>query len=253
MKIKFIGTGSGKTSLRRFHSSIYITSAEQNILIDTGDSVARALLTFGVDLLDIDSIFITHFHADHIAGLPSLITQMKLSGREKDLQIITVPNSVNQIKATLDTCYLFDEALDFLIHYSEFKLSTWNRINDELELYPMQNSHISNKLNVSYDQQFISVSLVFSVENKVILYSSDIGGKNDLNLFSSFISDLMILESTHITTDEISSYIKLSGCKNIILTHIPDETEEMLETFVNNFDVKDVKLSLAKDGLSLNV
>ncbi|MCO6474333.1 MAG: MBL fold metallo-hydrolase [Melioribacteraceae bacterium] len=253
MKIKFIGTSSGKTSLRRFHSSILISSSGKNILIDAGDSVARALLNCSVNILSIDSIFITHLHSDHIAGLPSLITQMKLSGREEELRIFTVPNSTNHIKNILNTCYLFEEGLNFSIIYSEFKLSDWNHLNDEIEFYPIQNSHISNKLNVSYDQQFISVSLVFSVETKVILYSSDIGGKNDLNLFTGFNSDIMILECTHVTTDEISSYIKLSGCKNIILTHIPDETEEKLEKFVNKFDVKDVKLSLAKDGLSLNI
>lgn len=253
MEIKFIGTGSGKTSLHRFHSSLLLTHSGNKILIDAGDSVSRALLSSNENILSINSILFTHFHSDHFAGLPSLLTQMKLLGRETDLVIYTMPKSSPLIRETLKTFYLYEESFEFSIILCEFKLSEWNSINENLSFYPLQNSHISNKLNVSYDQQFISVSLCFSVDDKAFVYSSDIGSKNDLYLLSKFDADLIILESTHITTDDIVEFVKTSNCDRFFLTHIPDEYEDLLTKFVNKFEGNNVKLSLAFDGLKINI
>jgi len=43
MQLTFIGTGSGRTSLDRFHSSLLFTTSDKNVLIDAGDSISRAL------------------------------------------------------------------------------------------------------------------------------------------------------------------------------------------------------------------
>ena len=44
MQLTFIGTGSGRTSIDRFHSSLLFTVNDKNILIDAGDSISRAML-----------------------------------------------------------------------------------------------------------------------------------------------------------------------------------------------------------------
>ena len=45
----------------------------QNILIDCGIGVSRSVVEAGVSLLDLDSIFITHLHSDHVLELGPLI------------------------------------------------------------------------------------------------------------------------------------------------------------------------------------
>jgi len=89
MKIIFPGTGSGFVSLKRNHASL-ILKESKNILIDAGDGIVRALLFSNINPLDIDIIIISHFHPDHFSGLASLITQMKLGGRKRELQIFCI-------------------------------------------------------------------------------------------------------------------------------------------------------------------
>src|SRR5690606_40471278 len=79
MEIKFVGTGSGQTSLNRYHSSFLINTGGFNLLVDAGDGVSRALMHQKVLYNFIDGVLISHFHPDHYAGLTSLIVQMKRS------------------------------------------------------------------------------------------------------------------------------------------------------------------------------
>jgi len=79
LEIKFVGTGSGKTLLKRYHSSFLIKTEAYNLLVDAGDGISRALLNQKVTFDSINGILISHLHPDHYSGLPSLIIQMKLN------------------------------------------------------------------------------------------------------------------------------------------------------------------------------
>lgn len=61
--------------------------AGQNILIDCGIGVARSLVEAGVSLLDIDAIFITHLHSDHVLELGPLIYTAWTTGLRRSLRI----------------------------------------------------------------------------------------------------------------------------------------------------------------------
>ena len=74
MKIKFVGTSSGKASLNRFHSSLLLSSENYNLLVDAGDGISRALLVNGINFNSINGIIFTHLHPDHFSGLPALIS-----------------------------------------------------------------------------------------------------------------------------------------------------------------------------------
>ena len=51
------------------------------LLFDCGEGTQRQLLR-SVGLADVDSVFITHFHADHWLGLPGMLKSFAL--RERD-------------------------------------------------------------------------------------------------------------------------------------------------------------------------
>ncbi len=59
----------------------------KNFLVDTGLGVSRAICDQGVELNDIDSIFITHMHSDHYLELGPLIHTAWVSGRVKPISI----------------------------------------------------------------------------------------------------------------------------------------------------------------------
>jgi ribonuclease Z len=115
--IVFIGTSSGKTSLKRFHSSLLIQSRSFNLLIDCGDGVSKALLSQGISYELIDGILFSHLHPDHSAGFASLIVQMKQQKRKKNLKIFCHKNLAETLRMFLYHSFVFTERSSFELEY----------------------------------------------------------------------------------------------------------------------------------------
>src|SRR4051812_11380202 len=65
-----LGTASGPIQRpHRAQSSNLLTVNGVHYVIDAGDGVARRLVKAGIDVRDVGTIFVTHHHDDHTAGL----------------------------------------------------------------------------------------------------------------------------------------------------------------------------------------
>ena len=73
---------------RRWLTTLYASCEGSSVLIDCGEGTQVALAESGCRLKPIDVICITHFHADHIAGLPGLLLSMGNSGRTDPVTIV---------------------------------------------------------------------------------------------------------------------------------------------------------------------
>lgn len=224
MEIIFVGTGSGKTDLNRFHSSILIKTDYTSLLVDAGDSVSRAVLKAGLEYDSIDAIFITHTHADHFCGLPSLITQMKMNGRISPLKILIHTSLLDAVKQFLRQSYIFEARLGFEIIFIPLHNSEKNIIDENLSLLTFQNSHLDKYISFNSDSylSLSSQSALFFAEGKTILYTGDIGGIKDLELFNNERIDYLICETTHITPAELDEFVKTTKPVKTFLTHIDD-------------------------------
>lgn len=58
------------------------------LLIDCGEGTQTAMRENGISFYDIDVICLTHYHADHVSGLPGLLLSMGMSGRTKPVTIL---------------------------------------------------------------------------------------------------------------------------------------------------------------------
>lgn len=251
MRIQFIGTGSGKTSLKRNHSSILIDTLDSKLLIDCGDGISKALLKNEIKFNSIDSILFTHYHADHFSGISSLITQMKLNDRKNELKIFTHKNLIEPLKDFLHTCYLFEDKLEFEIQFFGYDFDQEYKVDSKLSFTTKQNSHISNKYQVTSIPQnrFVSASILLKSEKKEIIYTSDIEKKEDLFLFDKFEPTIYITETTHIELEWLSEVVNFYRPKQIFLTHISDEDEEKIVKFLNNQTFSHIsKIDIVEDG-----
>ena len=249
--IKFIGTGSGKTSLARFHSSILIERTNHKLLIDTGDGIARALLSARVPFQDIDSIFITHTHSDHFSGIASLITQMKLAERTLPLRIYIHENFTNVLSTILNAGYVFMEILGFDLKICGYKYDEPIEISNGLTATPAKNQHVRNRYCVDFsDEYFQSASLKLSLHEQKVYYTSDVGGIEDVSRLAAESPDILISEITHIQLAEILELLEKYPKMNLILTHIPDEFESKLKEKLAILE--DPRVQLAHDGMEIS-
>lgn len=87
LEVIILGSGSIVPTRKRHHSAIWVRREGDAYLWDCGESTQRQIIKAGLSFMKIDRIFITHWHADHFAGLLGLIESFNLEGREKDLII----------------------------------------------------------------------------------------------------------------------------------------------------------------------
>jgi ribonuclease Z len=82
----FAGTAGSIPTVRRGLPALLVRRGGDRILFDCGEGTQRQLVR-SVGLVDLDAVFLTHFHADHWLGLPGLLKTFDLRGRERPLAI----------------------------------------------------------------------------------------------------------------------------------------------------------------------
>ncbi|WP_407423724.1 ribonuclease Z [Methanobrevibacter sp.] len=100
MEITFLGTSSAVHSYERNHPSIVLKAFGETMLFDCGEGTQRQLIYARVSPMKISKIFLTHYHGDHILGLPGLLQSMNFRGRDTKLTIYG-PKGLNVLKEAI--------------------------------------------------------------------------------------------------------------------------------------------------------
>ena len=92
----FVGTAGSTPTARRGLSSLLLRRGGDQLLFDCGEGTQRQLIQ-SVGLGDIEHLFVTHFHADHILGIPGMLKTFGLRGREVPMTIYGPPGLQDMI------------------------------------------------------------------------------------------------------------------------------------------------------------
>jgi ribonuclease Z len=86
LDVLFLGTAGSAPTVRRGLPATLVRRGGERQLFDCGEGTQRQLLR-SVGLVQLDEVFLTHFHADHVLGLPGLLKTYGLQGRERPLTV----------------------------------------------------------------------------------------------------------------------------------------------------------------------
>lgn len=120
IEVTLLGTGGMYPLPERALTAFYIRYEGRAILIDCGEGTQIRMRQYGLRFKTIDAIFITHFHADHMAGLPGLLLTMGNEGRTEPLTMygpVGLEKTVNGLRA------IFPE-IPYEIQFREFDMET---------------------------------------------------------------------------------------------------------------------------------
>ncbi len=100
LDVVFLGTSGSAPTAKRATSATLVRRGGDRLLIDCGEGTQRQLLRSDIGLIDLEEIFLTHFHADHYLGLPGMLKTFALRGREVPLTLYG-PSGLRELLSAL--------------------------------------------------------------------------------------------------------------------------------------------------------
>jgi ribonuclease Z len=86
LDVLFVGTAGSAPTARRGLPATLVRRGGERLLFDCGEGTQRQLVR-SVGLIELEEVFLTHFHADHVLGLPGMLKTFSLRGRERPLDV----------------------------------------------------------------------------------------------------------------------------------------------------------------------
>ena len=124
-KLIILGSASALSDAQHDNTHLLLITEEQHILIDCPNNPYVRLQQVGLDPLQLDCLILTHFHPDHVSGLPTLLMNLWLRKRKAVLTIYG-------LRSTLD---LFEKMM---------ALFDWDQWENR---YPVEIHYLANEVN----------------------------------------------------------------------------------------------------------
>lgn len=107
-RVTLLGTGSPSPVLDRFGPSTLVEAGGQTLIFDAGRGALQRLAQLGITVGQVDAVFLTHLHSDHIVGIPDLwLTGWLLSRRDTPLRVFG-PAGTSDLMEHLKQAFQFD-------------------------------------------------------------------------------------------------------------------------------------------------
>ena len=138
IEITFLGTGCMQPTKARNHSGILLTSGGENILLDCGEGIQRQMKIAGIRPAKITRLLISHWHGDHVLGIPGLMSSM---GADKPSLVLKIygPTGTRKYLQNLFKSFAAKKIIDYEV--KEIKSDIFFKNDDfELEAQPLKHS-----------------------------------------------------------------------------------------------------------------
>jgi len=139
LDVTLLGTSGTLPLPGRYLSSALIRIGGKLFLIDCGEGTQVALRAKGWGIRRIDSILLTHSHADHVLGLPGLLLTLAFSqrGAEEPLRIFGPPS----VLPVLESIRVFAPRLPYPVYFIPLEVGDEVDVTDNLKLFAGPTEH----------------------------------------------------------------------------------------------------------------
>jgi len=202
-KVITLGTAGGPMqNPQRWQPAHLLVHGEEKILIDCGEGAMGQLVRAGVEYREINHLFLTHHHFDHIGSLFAFFGLSMMTQRPNTLTIYGPVGTQSIVDGLCDACNVpndigFGVPGQNLPHPRDFTKVVEIAPGDEIELGDIkmsccENTHFRTEEHFGEDGH-ISLSLRFDLPDRSVVFTGDTGPCEALEKLSVG-ADLMIGE-----------------------------------------------------------
>jgi ribonuclease BN (tRNA processing enzyme) len=243
VSVTFLGSGDAFGSGGRFQTCILVTSSTTTFLLDCGASSLIAMKKQGISPANIETIFVTHLHGDHFAGIPFFILDAQFSRREVPLLIAGPPGIQGRVRDTMEV--LFPRSSEtvqrFSITFVELPASTPSQV-DGLRVTAEPVVHSCGAPPYALRIECAGRTIAYSGDTEWTETLVKVAAGADLFICEAYFFDKKM--RFHLDYQSLLEQASKLSCKRLILTHMSDD---MLK---RRFEVK---AELAEDGRTITL
>jgi len=215
-------------SIPNIATGILLKAGNSHFIIDPGDGILRDLnKEIGVkNLLEISDVFVTHGHHDHVGGVWSLLTYLRVMQKKSPLTI-HYPDGCVEIESIYNAFKkVYSKTITYRINLKAIK-KTSGFSSSNIAVKPFLVVHKEN-LSAGKIRQVPALGYNFVYDGKTICYGGDTAFCETL-VNHARNADLAILEAGHDeeTPDEMHMTMKEAvtigkSAKKYFLVHVPE-------------------------------
>jgi ribonuclease BN (tRNA processing enzyme) len=225
MELTVLGSGTSVPHPDRTSSAHWLQTASGSLLLDISADAAHRMARERLDWPNLDAIWVSHFHLDHLGGLPTFLFGSKWApqtqSRTKPLRIFG-PEGLKRIMKTISESNnypLFEQP--FPIEIIEVAPSTEFEILPRLNAQTFKTPHTDESLALRLNDD----------ASKSFVYTSDTGFSENLASFANQV-DLLLMECSFRRNKPVEKHLELADAmklaemcspRRVVLTHLYPE------------------------------
>ena len=219
IKLTVLGSGDAFNSAGRAHSCYWIDDVGGAFTVDFGPTALMQCKRLGKDPKELDAIFLTHLHGDHIGGLAVLLIELQYRAmRTRPLTIGGPPGTFARLDLLMRGAYpdVWGRGLRFPL-----RSITWD-IGGTVEVLGRR---VRAEL-AEHDREGFACSLRVETDGKILAFSGDTGWHEGLvglvagaEVFICECTEEVTAYASHLGFDKLSEVRSRLDVRRVIATH----------------------------------
>ncbi len=217
-KLIFLGTSNAISSANHENTHMVLVGDNRIVLIDCPSSPFLRLQKAGVDFNRLSDLILTHFHPDHVSGVPLLLMNMWLMGRDQPLNVFGLAYTIDRIENLMGS-YNWSRWPGFYpvkFHRLPEKAMMPVIDSNEFHIYSSPMQHLIPS---------IGLRIEFTGSNKTMTYSSDTEPCQQLIKLAES-ADVLVHEATgaqpgHSSARQAGEAARMAEVGSLYLIHYP--------------------------------
>jgi ribonuclease Z len=243
-----LGSSNAVPTKEAENTHMVVVGKERMLLIDCVSNPIVRLEQAGLDFNNLTDIIVTHFHPDHASGIPLLLMDMWLMGRQKPLNIYGLHYTLDRVE-TMMNLYNWSEWPHF------FPVVFYRLPSDEMTSVLSCDDFIIHASPVQHMIPNIGLRIQFPQSKKVMAYSCDTEPCQQVIRLGAN-ADVLIHEATgaspgHSSAKQAGEIGTKAEAKKMILIHYPTGRFERGDLVAEAKSTFDGEVQLAKDFMEL--